>query len=121
MRLTAFFALLLSATIGALAETFPGFCPQDDPSCKDCRLTCYHACEPPLTVEGCEADCLYCRRESSHCAYLQLGQGPECDACAESCVCTIGHVCNEPFTPPPTNSASPTPGPHNLRDLFGRA
>ncbi|KAK7750049.1 hypothetical protein SLS62_008042 [Diatrype stigma] len=104
-----------------LAEIEPGFCPSNDPSCTECNLACYSNCPAPLSTEQCYNDCLLCRRESSSCAWVRTDSSPDCDACADSCVCTIGHVCNP--TPVPTGSGSAGPAPtgagSKMRDLFG--
>ncbi|KAI1252365.1 hypothetical protein MGN70_006940 [Eutypa lata] len=122
-----FITILAAATAAllptmALAQTVePGFCPEDDASCSTCSLTCYQSCPEPLSVEECTSSCLYCRRESSACSFVRLDQSADCDACADNCVCSIGHICNP--EPVPTGSGSAGPAPtgagRKMRDLFG--
>ncbi|KAI0202499.1 hypothetical protein F4808DRAFT_77252 [Astrocystis sublimbata] len=97
--------------------------PSCDPSCKSCGLYCNSGCAAPLTMSECDR-CLYCRRESSSCGFVQIGSGdtnpPDpalCAACQDSCYCRIDAKCydNITFTNPPSSSHSATPTPVSLR------
>ncbi|KAK6840504.1 hypothetical protein PG995_016258 [Apiospora arundinis] len=125
MRTHQVLAALLSVVVAAVAAQ--GW-PTCDPGCKSCGLTCSQGCSAPLLPADC-SDCLYCRRESSSCSYVELGgQDPSahCQSCYNSCHCRIAATCYDDYQPPATTSgtaphAAPTkPLVAGGSDLFGR-
>ncbi|POS73487.1 hypothetical protein DHEL01_v208122 [Diaporthe helianthi] len=93
--------------------------PSCDPSCKSCGLICDQGCESPLNLTECTAKCLYCRRESSSCGWVQLtppsGSDDEfCEQCYGSCWCKIGAMCYDDYTPPTTTGGHGAAATANL-------
>lgn len=87
--------------------------PSCEPSCKSCGLVCDQGCSSPLNLTECTAKCLYCRRESSSCDWVQLTPPSEpdnefCEQCYESCWCKIGARCYDNYTSPTTTGGRAT-------------
>lgn len=88
--------------------------PSCDPSCKACGLYCNEGCAAPLVLSECNK-CLYCRRESSSCGFVQIGGSDDqpdpayCAQCQESCHCYIDAKCYDNTTITTTASSTPTP------------
>ncbi|KAI0159834.1 hypothetical protein GGR57DRAFT_438897 [Xylariaceae sp. FL1272] len=87
------------------------------PDCKSCGLYCNSGCTAPLDYTKC-SECLYCRRESSSCGFVEISAGqtnpPDpayCAACEEGCHCYIDAKCydNVTITPPSSSAAVPVP------------
>ncbi|KAK8044564.1 hypothetical protein PG993_004588 [Apiospora rasikravindrae] len=109
MRAAQALAALLTVAATVAAQAFPNC----DPDCKSCGLTCSQGCNAPLAPADCQ-DCLYCRRESSACAYVQLGgQEPSahCQTCYGSCQCRIAAVCYDDLPPVTSGTASASAPP----------
>ncbi|KAK8098370.1 uncharacterized protein PG998_013856 [Apiospora kogelbergensis] len=109
MRTTQVLAALLSVVVATASASTQAF-PTCDSGCKSCGLTCSQGCNAPLMPADCQ-DCLYCRRESSSCSYVELGgQDPSahCQTCYNSCHCTIAATCYD-NQPSATASASHAP------------
>ncbi|GAP82753.1 hypothetical protein SAMD00023353_0102890 [Rosellinia necatrix] len=114
MRTPTLLALALSILPTALAAA--GAWPSCDPSCKSCGLYCNEGCTAPLVLSECNR-CLYCRRESSSCGFVQIGPSSDpppdpayCAMCQDSCHCYIDAKCydNTTTTASPSPSASPS-------------
>ncbi|KAI0100994.1 hypothetical protein GGR51DRAFT_563644 [Nemania sp. FL0031] len=116
MRTPTFVALALAIVPTTLAATqaWPS-CAAD---CKSCGLYCNYGCAAPLDATKC-SQCLYCRRESSSCGFVQIGSSSDppadpayCAMCDNSCHCYIDAKCydNVTITATPT-SASPSASP----------
>ncbi|KAK8085164.1 hypothetical protein PG997_006435 [Apiospora hydei] len=107
MRTTQALAALLTVAATVTAQAWPSC----DPECKSCGLTCGQNCNAPLVPADCQ-DCLYCRRESSACSYVQLGgqdPSPHCQTCYGSCQCRIAAVCYDDLPPVTTTSGTAPP------------
>ncbi|KAK8068999.1 hypothetical protein PG994_005615 [Apiospora phragmitis] len=118
------------AALFVLAATAAAQFPTCDPDCKSCGLGCSEGCDAPLAAADCQ-DCLYCRRESSACGYLQLGgldPSPHCQTCYSSCHCRLAAFCYDDLPPvttttagtAPPSAASMKPLVAGGNDLFGR-
>ncbi|KAI0502766.1 hypothetical protein F5B22DRAFT_652770 [Xylaria bambusicola] len=106
-------ALALALLPAALAQW-----PSCDPSCKSCGLYCNEGCVAPLDLTECQR-CLYCRRESSSCGYVDISGGwtenpPDpayCAQCSAGCHCRIDAKCYDGITITPPSSFTPTATP----------
>ncbi|KAI0903783.1 hypothetical protein F4824DRAFT_299603 [Ustulina deusta] len=106
--------LALALAILPTALSFPSC----DPSCKLCGLYCNEGCTAPLDLTECNR-CLYCRRESSSCGFVDIGGSwsedpPDpayCAMCSEGCHCYIDAMCYDNTTITTTASPSPSASP----------
>ncbi|KAI0964804.1 hypothetical protein F4678DRAFT_454813 [Xylaria arbuscula] len=113
MRAPTLLALALAIIPAALADW-----PSCDPDCKSCGLYCNQGCNAPLDISQC-SDCLYCRRESSSCGFVEIGGSSNadpalCAMCQANCHCNIDAMCYDNTTtttvsPSASPSVSPTP------------
>ncbi|KAI1371586.1 hypothetical protein F4677DRAFT_450236 [Hypoxylon crocopeplum] len=80
-------------------------------TCKACGWFCNQGCSAPLVKSECDR-CLYCRRESSACNFIDIGdtwtENPPskevCDACDQGCWCHGDWYCSDNTTGPPPPS-----------------
>lgn len=125
-------AIQALAALLAAAATVAAQFPTCEAGCQSCGLACSQGCDAPLVPNDCQ-DCLYCRRESSSCSYVQLGgqePSPHCQACYGSCQCRMAAVCYDDLPPVTTSSSSSGTAPPAAaatkplvpggNDLFGR-
>ncbi|KAI0425219.1 hypothetical protein F5Y09DRAFT_110904 [Xylaria sp. FL1042] len=107
---------LLALALAALLPTALADWPSCDPSCKSCGLYCNEGCNAPLDLAECNR-CLYCRRESSSCGFVDISgswsQDPPdpayCAMCSDGCHCYIDAMCYDNTTT--TTTASPSGSP----------
>ncbi|KAI8623609.1 hypothetical protein F5Y19DRAFT_370584 [Xylariaceae sp. FL1651] len=111
MRASTLVSLALAILPAALAQgSF-----SCDPSCQSCGLYCNYGCTAPLDATECSR-CLYCRRESSSCGFVDISGSwtedpPEpayCAMCDQACHCYIDAQCYDNTT---TTTASPSGAP----------
>ncbi|KAI2627617.1 hypothetical protein GGR54DRAFT_636741 [Hypoxylon sp. NC1633] len=111
---------LLSLSLPTLSLLLPTALSQSAcaSGCKACGWYCNQGCAAPL-VQGDCARCLYCRRESSSCGFIDIGdtwtQDPPsealCDACDRGCWCHGDWYCADNATgPPPPSPPTSTAG-----------
>ncbi|KAI0873118.1 hypothetical protein GGS24DRAFT_464912 [Hypoxylon argillaceum] len=115
MRTPTLLALALTILPTALAAAAASGFPSCAASCKACGLYCNYGCTAPLDTSSC-SQCLYCRRESSSCGFVQIGAGSSpppdpayCAMCADACHCFIDAMCYDNATTTVTGSASASP------------
>ncbi|KAI1396629.1 hypothetical protein F4819DRAFT_474824 [Hypoxylon fuscum] len=103
---------LLTLTILILLPGAFAACVQNpNGDCSRCGWYCNQGCDPLLDSTEC-ARCLYCRRESSSCGFLDISdtwtQDPPseevCDACNAGCWCHGDWYCMDNATGPPPGS-----------------
>ncbi|KAI0414542.1 hypothetical protein F5X98DRAFT_349074 [Xylaria grammica] len=124
MRAPTLLAVALAAVLPAavLAQW-----PSCDASCKSCGLYCNNGCAAPLDFAECSR-CLYCRRESSSCGFVDIGgswtENPPdpayCAMCSEGCYCHIDAKCYDNVTATVTPSPTPSPSPAPAVLVAGR-
>ncbi|KAI1360563.1 hypothetical protein F5Y08DRAFT_45982 [Xylaria arbuscula] len=109
---------LLALALVAILPTALAQWPSCAPDCKSCGLYCNEGCTAPLNQTECDR-CLYCRRESSSCGYVNISGGwtenpPDpayCALCQEGCHCKIDAMCYDNVTITPPVSATPSATP----------
>ncbi|KAI1126293.1 hypothetical protein F5Y10DRAFT_215417 [Nemania abortiva] len=123
MRTPTFLALALAILPTALAAT--NAWPSCAADCKSCGLYCNYGCAAPLTTSACD-QCLYCRRESSSCGFVQIGSSSNppadpafCAMCSDSCHCFIDAKCYDNTTATTTGSASASPSASPVGPVTG--
>ncbi|KAI0157160.1 hypothetical protein GGR52DRAFT_192714 [Hypoxylon sp. FL1284] len=90
-------ALFLPPALAACADT-----------CKSCGWYCNQGCDAALDRTECDR-CLYCRRESSSCGFIPIGDtwthdppaDELCAACEAGCWCGGDWYCMDNVTGPP--------------------
>ncbi|KAI0013571.1 hypothetical protein F4779DRAFT_342436 [Xylariaceae sp. FL0662B] len=118
-----FHDLLALTVLSLLAPTAPAQsgCASD---CESCGWFCNNGCDAALSSPDC-ARCLYCRRESSSCGFVDIGDtwtddppsDELCDACGAGCWCHGAWYCMDdggsptPYPPTPTLTSTSTSTP----------
>ncbi|KAI0478304.1 hypothetical protein F4859DRAFT_479317 [Xylaria cf. heliscus] len=108
---------ILSLALALLPALTLAQFPSCDPSCQSCGLFCNEGCAAPLDLAKCN-ECLYCRRESSSCGFVDISGGASnppdpayCAQCEQGCHCYIDAKCYDDTTttiPPSSGAAAPT-------------
>ncbi|KAI0381207.1 hypothetical protein F5Y04DRAFT_85962 [Hypomontagnella monticulosa] len=102
------FLVLTSLLSGVIAQA--SSCNQGT-NCKACGWYCNQGCSAPLVQTECNR-CLYCRRESSSCGFMDISDTwthdpPSeelCAACNAGCWCHGDWYCMDNATGPPPMS-----------------
>ncbi|KAI1385144.1 uncharacterized protein F4822DRAFT_412178 [Hypoxylon trugodes] len=98
-------------------------------NCSSCGWYCNQGCSAPLDRTECNR-CLYCRRESSSCGFIDISDtwthdAPSdelCAACNDGCWCHGDWYCMDTATAaPPGSPPTPKPTPTGSAPLAAKA